>query len=64
MPKQDSLFVVVVAVCCIGIAWEVFEYVLGISSHELRYWRDTLSDLSFDTIGALFGGMLAHRILK
>ncbi len=42
----------------LGVGWEVIEGLVG----DLA-WRDTLSDLVLDTVGAALGGLLARRAL-
>jgi hypothetical protein len=64
LPIKRRILFMVLAVLCVGLLWEFFEYTFGISSHELRYWGDTLSDLIFDLLGGLLGGIAVHRILK
>lgn len=43
----------------LGIGWEVIEGLVGNLA-----WRDTLSDLVLDTVGAALGGLAARRALE
>lgn len=36
----------------VGVLWEVFEYVLGISQAEPNFQVDSMLDLTMDTVGA------------
>ena len=38
----------------IGILWEVYEFVIGISVAELNFVTDSLVDLGMDVVGGLF----------
>lgn len=60
--KNASLIFVVVGVLCIGIAWELFEIVIG-SPRETRYYLDTIIDLIMDVVGALLGYWWAHALM-
>ena len=51
------LFVVIL----IGAAWEVFEYVVGISRRP-DFAYDTSTDLLVDVLGALAGFFIARRV--
>lgn len=49
----------------IGVLWEIFEYVFGISiaSHSV-FIRDTVTDLILDSIGGLVAGIYGYSVLK
>ncbi len=49
-----ALFVVMVGgALIIGVGWEVFENLLGLTWSPKGYWLDTELDLLFDAVGAL-----------
>lgn len=48
---RNTLFVVL----CIGILWEVFEYVVGFSVYEPGFVVDTVLDIIMDLIGGALG---------
>lgn len=50
----------ILAVLVIGVLWEVFEYVIGISLVEPNFALDTSLDLLFDVIG----GLIAWGIMR
>jgi hypothetical protein len=43
------------AILCVGISWEIFEYVGGISAGQPDYWLDTIGDIVMDTLGGALG---------
>jgi Na+/glutamate symporter len=48
-------------VICIGVAWEIYEYLLGLAHIKVwGGWFDTIKDLFDDSIGAY----IAYRIYK
>lgn len=46
-----SILITVVCVMIVGIIWEVFEYVYGLTQ-TIDYWQDTILDLILDGTGA------------
>lgn len=46
---------------CIGVMWELFEVVAGISRGEPGFVLDTITDLSMDTVGAFIGFILVKK---
>ncbi len=56
-PQYRTLLPYLLFVFLIGIGWEVFEYVNGISlaSADERFLTDTLEDLFFDLLGGFVG---------
>lgn len=48
-----NFYKMIIAVLCVGIAWEVFEFAIGTISF-LDY-KDSLSDIVFDFIGGICG---------
>lgn len=59
-PKVNRLLVSVLVTLVIGIVWEVFEYMVGITMGETGYWQDTLHDVGVDVAG----GFVAYLALK
>jgi hypothetical protein len=57
------LLTVVISVLVVGLGWEIFEYLFGISNPTLgeTYMKDTIYDLSFDLIGAILVGLWGSR---
>lgn len=43
---------IIMTVILIGVLWEWYELTNGLTHSEINYFRDTLSDLIFDIIGA------------
>lgn len=39
----------------VGLGWEVFEYMAGISIVDSDFFADTLIDLCMDILGAVIG---------
>ncbi len=52
-----SLFFVIV----IGVGWEVFEYLNGLTQSTESYPLDVIHDLIADSVGAIVAGDLASR---
>jgi hypothetical protein len=55
---------VVMAVLLVAVAWELFEYLAGISIVEKHFWSDTFSDLALGLCGGIFGTILGNRLSK
>ena len=53
--RNNSLTAILVAVLSIGIAWELFEFVAGISVFDETLFLDTGTDLIMDIVGGLLG---------
>jgi len=48
------LFIASLSALFAGIVWEIFEVTNGVTSVLFRgYWKDTMSDIIFDCLGAL-----------
>ncbi|OHB18083.1 MAG: hypothetical protein A2544_00615 [Candidatus Zambryskibacteria bacterium RIFOXYD2_FULL_43_10] len=47
-----SAMLILVGMLIIGIAWEVFEYILNLIQ-PIHYWQDTVLDLVADMMGAI-----------
>ena len=58
-----SMLFVVASVLIVGISWEIFEVVGGISIDQPNYVFDTSLDVLMDVLGGLFGTALARRFL-
>jgi hypothetical protein len=52
-PKVNRLAAAVLMALIVGILWEIFEYVAGITKGEAGYWQDTLKDITMDVVGGL-----------
>ncbi len=50
-PGQALLFLILLALA-VGLTWELFEYVSGLTRGEPGYWFDTLKDIGDDMLGA------------
>ncbi len=59
--RPPNVFLVASFVLVLGVAWEIFEYSVGISA-AADYALDTLSDLCMDLLGAVVVS-LAARLL-
>jgi hypothetical protein len=57
------IFILLLALA-IGLTWELFEYVYGLTAEEGNYWSDTLGDLGNDVIGALVPWVLYSIIFR
>ena len=56
-PKQFSaLITTVLVVIIVGAAWEIFEYVNGLTQSTEGYKLDTIHDMIADTLGAIVAG--------
>ena len=53
----------IVAALLIGVIWESFEFLTGITNLPIEI-PDTLGDISMDVLGGLLGYLLARRIEK
>lgn len=64
LPLPSSLTIILV-VLSVGIAWEVFEYVVGANvfySSFGSYALDTISDIAMDVAGALGATLIFQRV--
>jgi len=50
-----------IVMCCVGVAWEVFEYLTD-SFTAINYTLDTTLDLLMDITGALVAYLIVKRI--
>ncbi|MBI2046326.1 MAG: hypothetical protein HYT28_02835 [Parcubacteria group bacterium] len=52
---KRTILAVLLATACVGLLWELFEYIVDIVTHASSYgFIDGLSDLFFDLLGASF----------
>lgn len=59
--RTNALIIIFLATMIVGGAWEVFEYVNGITFAIEGYTLDTIHDLLMDALGALIVGYLYIR---
>lgn len=60
-----STFTRVIAIVIgISIAWEIFEFAIGMAAQEADYILDTLLDLVMDLCGGLLGYFLARSMVQ
>lgn len=62
--KNVSWFTLLVGVICIGVLWELYEYVLKTTYSPEGYRLDTTMDLLMDVVGAVFGVLLLTNFRK
>ena len=51
MSTARLMFLILIYMLVVGIAWEIFEYIYDLAQH-IDYWQDTISDVINDEIGA------------
>ena len=56
-----AIFGALVAILIVGIAWEIFEYVNGLTQSTEKYAIDTTYDLIADVCGAILAGIIGSR---
>jgi hypothetical protein len=61
LPYQ-ALTLVLLAALVIGITWEIFEHVSGLTQGKPGYWEDTFKDLLNDCVGAGLAVLLYWRL--
>lgn len=54
-PISQVFLLAFLGVIIIGISWEVFERLLGMTWNLEGYWADTITDMAMDIIGGLVG---------
>jgi uncharacterized protein YacL len=63
--KLKALGVVILAIFFVGISWEIFELLGGITNMTDRgYWPDTIGDIINDFIGAIFAYFIFMKTKK
>ena len=63
-PKSllTPFLVIFLTLITIGVAWEIFEYVLGLTdSYEASYALDVINDLLADSIGAILAAFIGIK---
>lgn len=59
---KNKFFLLLIATLFIGIAWEMYEYlVTNLWAGFSFNMTDTLSDIFFDTLGGLFGILMINK---
>ena len=58
---KQIFWAVFIAILAIGVAWEVMEYMNGITQAIEGYARDTANDLIFDCTGAMLATLFLTR---
>lgn len=61
--KEPSVLLCIAAAFLIGVIWELFEFLTGITNFPIEI-LDALGDISMDALGGLLGYLLARRINK
>lgn len=63
-PILTRMLIVFISVMIAGVAWEIFEYVNGLTDSMEGYSLDVTNDLLMDALGAILALLIAKRILK
>lgn len=64
-PSPRAFFVSIIGgTIIVGIGWEVFEYLLGVSWRPEGYWFDTIKDMSMDVIGAVIATFIFNAMQR
>ena len=64
IPFSRAVIISLVFVMIFGGAWEVFEYVNGLTQSTEKYSLDVVHDLFSDVLGAILAPLIAKRFLK
>ncbi len=59
--KREAFLTSLIFVMVVGIGWEVFEYVHGLTQSTEAYPLDTFHDLVSDFIGATVAGLVGRK---
>lgn len=60
--KSTAWWVMFAGVLFVGVAWEYFEYMKGITFNTIGSYRiDVLKDISMDMLGGIFSGVCFLR---
>lgn len=63
LPRPRTLFwITVVSALIIGVGWEVFERLVGITWSPEGYWLDTYSDIISDILGGTAMGLYLRSL--
>lgn len=63
LSRQGTFARVMLAVLAIGIAWEIFEVLIGMTN-ATNYTLDTSLDILMDILGGITGYALAKRVIQ
>lgn len=58
---SGAIFGALIAIITVGVAWEIFEYVNGLTQSTEAYATDTTYDLIADMLGAVLAGIIGSR---
>ena len=59
---KNTFFLLLVATLLIGIAWEMYEYLINNIWAGIAFDRvDTLQDIFFDVLGGIFGSLIIKK---
>jgi hypothetical protein len=61
-PRRATLYLA--TIFALTVAWEVFEYVAGISTNQPQYWIDTIKDIANGVVGSCIPLYIAQLNLK
>lgn len=62
IPQRISWGKVLVVVLTVGVLWELYEIVFGLTFvSDPEYWGDTTLDMVMDTAGGLVGAILLNK---
>ena len=64
IPFSRAVLISLTFVMIFGGAWEVFEYVNGLTQSTEKYSLDVVHDLLSDALGAILAPLIAKRFLK
>ena len=65
LPKRyETVFIYCVVTLAVGIAWELFEILIGIPVTEEGFFVDVSIDLGMDVLGGLIGYGIVKNIQK
>jgi hypothetical protein len=62
--RYDPIQLALIVVLIVGVGWEIFEYVNGITDSAEGYPLDIAHDMVADLLGAVCAGMIALRLMK
>ena len=62
LPSQKKIFLTaLILTIVVGVCWEIFEYINGLTQSTEGYTLDTFHDLLSDTVGGALAGWLTAR---
>jgi len=65
--ERDDVWIIMmalIAVLIIGISWEIFEYMNGLTQSTESYSLDVVHDLWSDVLGAFLAGFIVVKMSK